>query len=96
MNGKIGMRAFSMLLAVLLVSMGVVPVVSAEGEVTAGVDLDQYTIPDLKMDRSIETITISGILSLQGEPDKAESGTYGIPFEFYRRPCGGRDNAGLR
>jgi len=75
MNGKIGMRAFSMLLAVLLVSMGVVPVVSAEGEVTAGVDLDQYTIPDLKMDRSIETITISGILSLQGEPDKAESGT---------------------
>ncbi len=80
MNGKIGMRAFSMLLAVLLVSMGVVPVVSAEGEVTAGVDLDQYTIPDLKMDRSIETITISGILSLQGEPDKAESGTYGIPF----------------
>lgn len=68
-----------MLLALLLVSVGVVPVVSAEGEVTAGVDLDLYTIPDLKMDRSIETIAISGMLSPQEEPSKAESGTYGIP-----------------
>lgn len=80
MNGKIGVQAFSMLLAVLLVSMVLVPAVSAEAQTDAGVDLDQYTIPDLKMDRSIETIAISGMLCLQEVPDKAESGTYGIPF----------------
>ncbi|MDK2890242.1 MAG: hypothetical protein PWR21_874, partial [Methanoculleus sp.] len=79
MNGKIGMRAFSVLLTVLLVSVVLVPVVSAEEQTDALVDLDQYTIPDLKMDRSIETIAISGMLSLQEETDKAESGTYGIP-----------------
>jgi hypothetical protein len=80
MNGKIGVQAFSMLLAVLLVSMVLVPAVSAEAQTDASVDLDQYTIPDLKMDRSIEPIAISGMLCLQEVPDKAESGTYGIPF----------------
>lgn len=80
MNGKIGVQAFSMLLAVLLVSMVLVPAVSAEAQTDAGVDLDRYTIPDLKVDRSIETIAISGMLCLQEVPDKAESGTYGIPF----------------
>jgi hypothetical protein len=80
MKAKAGMRAFSMLLAVLLVSMVLVPVASAEAEATAGVDLDQYTIPDLKMDRTIETIAISGMLSSQEELSRAESGTYWIPF----------------
>ncbi len=80
MKRKTGIQVLSMLLTVLLVNMVLVPAVSAEAEATGGVDLDQYTIPNLKMDRSIETIAISGILSLQGEPDKTESGTYGIPF----------------
>jgi len=80
MNEKIGLRAFSTLLAVMLVSVVAVPAVSAEAQTTTGVDLEQYTISELKMDRSIETIAISGMLSLQEEPGKAESGIYGIPF----------------
>ncbi|MDI3507075.1 MAG: hypothetical protein PWQ69_1055 [Methanomicrobiaceae archaeon] len=60
MKRKTGIQVLSMLLTVLLVNMVLVPAVSAEAEATGGVDLDQYTIPNLKMDRSIETIAISG------------------------------------
>ena len=51
MNGNIGMRALSMLLAVLLVSMGVVPAVSAENESRGWLDtFDRWVEPrDMSM-----------------------------------------------
>jgi hypothetical protein len=65
MNKKIGMRAFPLLLAVMLVSTGVMPIASAiEGE-GAGIDLDQHSPPQLNVNPSIETIAISEALSPQ-------------------------------
>ncbi|MFA5396308.1 MAG: hypothetical protein WC346_09905 [Methanogenium sp.] len=71
--------ALSVLLAVMLVSVVMVPV-SAETQRDAGIDFEQYTIPELKEDRSLETIAISGMLSPDVEQGKTELGTYGIPF----------------
>jgi len=79
MKKKIGMRALPVLLALLLVSAMVVPAVSAGEQTDAGIDFDQYAIPELKVDRSIETIAISGALSPQLEQGETERGTYGIP-----------------
>lgn len=79
MKTKIRMRALSVLLAVLLVSVVVVPAVSAEEQAGAGIDFDQYVIPELNVDRSIDTIAISGVLSPQLELGETERSTYGIP-----------------
>ena len=69
MRGKTRTRALPFLLAVLLA------VVPAAG---AGIDLDHYVIPELKVNASIETIAVSGGLTLQ--PGWGGSGTTGIPF----------------
>ncbi|HOI13798.1 MAG TPA: carboxypeptidase regulatory-like domain-containing protein [Methanoculleus sp.] len=68
MNGKT--RTGTLLLFAVLLA-----VVPAAG---AGIDLDHHVIPELKVNESIETIAISGVLSLQPEWDG--SGTSGIPF----------------
>jgi len=68
MNGKT--RTGTLLLFAVLLA-----VVPAAG---AGIDLDHHVIPELKVNESIETIAISGVLSLQPEWDGSE--TSGIPF----------------
>jgi hypothetical protein len=68
MNGTT--RTWTLLLFAVLLA-----VVPAAG---AGIDLDHYVIPELKVNDSIETIAISGVLTLQPEWDG--SGTSGIPF----------------
>ena len=80
MKLKKGMRALSVLLAVMLVSVVMVPAVSAGAQKDTGIDFEKYAIPELKEDRSIETIAISGMLSPHAEQGKTEQGTYGIPF----------------
>lgn len=68
MNGKT--RTGTLLLFAVLLA-----VVPAAG---AGIDLDHHVIPELKVNESIETIAISGVLSLQPEWDGSK--TSGIPF----------------
>jgi hypothetical protein len=79
MKENFGMRAFSVLLAMMLVGAVMVPAVSAEAQTSTGIDFDQYAIPDLKIDSSMETIAISGALSPQVELGETERGIYGIP-----------------
>ena len=74
------MRALPVLLVLLFVSVIVAPAVSAETQIDTGIDLEQYAIPELKENRSLETIAISGMLSPDVEQGKTELGTYGIPF----------------
>ncbi|MCK9277055.1 MAG: hypothetical protein M0P22_03080 [Methanoculleus sp.] len=69
MRGKTRTRTLPLLLAVLLVF---VPAACA------GIDLDRHIIPELKVNESLETIAVSGGLTLQPEWDG--SGTTGIPF----------------
>lgn len=71
MSEKIEILASFLLLAMLL---AIVPAAGAGG----GIDLDRYVVPDLKVNESIETIAVSGVLTLQPEWDG--SGTTGIPF----------------
>jgi len=82
MNGKIGMRAFSVLLALLLVSVGVVPVVAFDASdeeqfsLPSGggnaVNLDDIKLPFLQTDDSQEPVIITAELSpVEG------SGAYG-------------------
>lgn len=54
-------RPAALLLAVLLAT---IPAASAD----TGFDPDRYPVPDLWVNESIETIAISGELSLQPEP----------------------------
>jgi hypothetical protein len=74
MNGKIGMRAFSMLLALLLVSVGVVPAVSADIEFDTdpsstedpdAVDFDvtNFRLPRLQINSTQEETIVSAELS---------------------------------
>ena len=74
MSEKIEILASFLLLAMLLASGIAVPAAGAGG----GIDLDRYVVPDLKENESIETIAVSGVLTLQPEWDG--SGTTGIPF----------------
>ena len=71
MSRTTGTRALSLFVAVLLAA---VP--------AAGADLgpNQHLIPELKVNESIETIAISGELSLQPEPGITAEGAFGIPF----------------
>ncbi|MCK9307068.1 MAG: hypothetical protein M0P17_06015 [Methanoculleus sp.] len=81
MNTKIGMQAFPLLLAVMLVSAGVMPLASATENEGAGIDLDRYSPPQLNVDPSIETIAISEALSPQPERRITDGRTEGgIPF----------------
>ncbi|WP_292365895.1 MULTISPECIES: carboxypeptidase regulatory-like domain-containing protein [unclassified Methanoculleus] len=68
MNGKA--RTWTLLLLAVLLA-----VAPAAG---AGIDLDHYVIPELKVNDSMETIAISGVLILQPEWDGSR--TSGIPF----------------
>ncbi|MCE5337938.1 MAG: carboxypeptidase-like regulatory domain-containing protein [Methanomicrobiaceae archaeon] len=71
MSEKIEILASFLLLAMLL---AIVPAAGAGG----GIDLDRYAVPDLKVNESIETIAVSGVLTLQPEWDG--SGITTIPF----------------
>lgn len=66
-------RPAALLLAVLLAT---IPAASAD----TGFDPDRYPVPDLWVNESIETIAISGELSLQPEPGVTAEGAFGIPF----------------
>lgn len=70
MSKMTGAWTLPLLLAVLLTS------VPASG---ADLDLNQHLIPELKANESIETIAISGELSLQPEPGVTAEGAFGIP-----------------
>lgn len=81
MNKKIGMQAFPLLLAAMLVSTGFVPIASAIAGEGAGIDFDRYSPPQLNVDPSIETIAISAALSPQSERRITDSRTEGgIPL----------------
>ncbi len=81
MNKKIGMQAFPLLLAAMLVSTGFVPIASAIAGEGAGIDFDRYSPPQLNVDPSIETIAISEALSPQSERQITDSRTEGgIPL----------------
>lgn len=65
MNRKIERQALPLLLAVLLVSVGVMPIASAIENEGAEIDFDQYSPPRLSIDPPIETIAIFEALSPQ-------------------------------
>ncbi|MDD2473370.1 MULTISPECIES: hypothetical protein [unclassified Methanoculleus] len=69
MNGNIGAWGVLLLLSMLL---AVVP--------AAGTAVDHIVVPDLKVNQSIETIAVSGGLTLQPELEATAEGTFGIPF----------------
>ncbi|MCM2465174.1 carboxypeptidase-like regulatory domain-containing protein [Methanoculleus oceani] len=69
MNGTT--RTWTLLFGLLL---AVAPAAGAD------LDLNRHLIPELKVNGSIETIAISGELSLQPEPGVTAEGTFGIPF----------------
>uniref|UniRef100_UPI003204FB2A hypothetical protein n=2 Tax=Methanoculleus TaxID=45989 RepID=UPI003204FB2A len=78
---KTGMQAFSLLLALLLVSVGIVPIASAIETEGAGIDFDRYAPPQLNADPSIETIAVFEALSPRAEQRIADGRTEGgIPF----------------
>ena len=81
MNKKIGMRTFPLLLAVMLVSTGIMPLAGAIENGSAGIDLDRYSPPQLNVDPPIETIAISEALSPRSERRITDGRTEGgIPF----------------
>lgn len=81
MNRRIGTQAFPLLLAVLLVSAGIMPLASATENEGAGIDLDRYSPPQLNVDPSIETIAIFEALSPRPERRITDGRTEGgIPF----------------
>lgn len=81
MNRKIGRQALPLLLAVLLVSAGIMPIASAIENGGAGIDLDRYSPPQLNVDPSIETIAIFEALSPRSEQRITDGRTEGgIPF----------------
>ncbi|MCK8518436.1 hypothetical protein [Methanoculleus sp. 7T] len=71
MNEKTGTWTLSLLLALLLAS---VPAAAAD------LGPNQHPIPELKVNESIETIAISGELSVQPELGVTAEGAFGIPF----------------
>ncbi|MDI6877618.1 MAG: hypothetical protein QMC96_12715 [Methanomicrobiales archaeon] len=75
-----GLTGLSVLVIVLMMVSVTVPAVSAVEENSTGIDFNRYAIPELNIDPSIETITISGALSPQQERGITESWTYGIPL----------------
>ena len=75
-----GMRALSLLIVLALVGAMFVPVVSANTQFSEEIDMDSYTVPDLKINSSIEAIGISGKLSPQSKLGEVRDGTYGIPY----------------
>jgi len=77
MNRRIGTQAFPLLLAVMLVSAGVMPIAGAIESEGTGIDLDRYSPPHLNVDPSIETIAISEALSPQPERRITDSKTEG-------------------
>lgn len=76
---KSGMQTFFTLIALLLASVLLLPPVIADEQAGSGFDLDNYVIPELKFNESMETIAISGELSPQNESGNTAKGTYGIP-----------------
>lgn len=81
MNRKIERQALPLLLAVLLVSAGVMPIAGAIENEGAEIDFDRYSPPRLSIDPSIETIAIFEALSPQSEQRIMDGKTEGgIPF----------------
>lgn len=83
MEKRKSLAIFSAFIVMFLVGATCVSPVSAE-ENQESIDLSKYTIPCLKENKSIETITISGILSPQSEMKQKmkeeDDESFGIPF----------------